>query len=289
MSETIQDLNALWIFTEVVRAGGFTAAARATGLPKSTVSRKVRALERELGVALLFRSTRQVRPTELGAAFFERCEAGLRELLGARALVCRSLSTVRGKLRVTAPVELGQRTLSPLLPGFLARYPEVEVELLLLDRTVDMLAEGFDIALRVGPLPDSSLIARRLGVTTWGFVAAPGLEVVGPAACPWLAFTGRRGSPPGHPAASKVRPRLAVNDFGSLLGAARAGLGVACVPLFLCGDALRTGELVRVFEGDEPTPTPVFAVFPPRHALMPKVRSFLGLIGEAFAGEVWRG
>ncbi len=281
------DLNGIWIFTQVVRYGGFTAAARATGLPKSTISRKLRALEQSLGAVLLLRSTRSVQPTEIGAAYYERCDAVLRELELAEHQVSQSLSQVRGRLRVTAPVEMGQQALGPIVADFLARHPQVSVELVLLDRTVDLLAEGFDVALRVGPLPDSNLIARRLGRTRWVLVAQPELaaRLDSWENAPRLAFTGRRGD------SAWTRPgtRLAANSFASLLEAACQGLGVACVPSFFCHEALRNGQLQRVFEGHEPADAPLYAVFPPRHALLPKVRSFLELLEQAWRLPPWSG
>lgn len=279
------DLNGIWIFTQVVRHGGFTAAARATGVPKSTISRKLRALEQSLGAVLLLRSTRSVQPTEIGAAYFERCEAVLRELDQAKQLICQSLNEVRGRLRVTAPVEMGQQALGPIVADFLSRHPGVHVELVLLDRTVDLLAEGFDVALRVGPLPDSNLIARRLGWTRWRLVAQPELaaRLDSWENAPRLAFSGRRADTDW----AKPGARLVANTFGSLLEAACRGHGVACVPSFLCHEALRDGRLQRVFVGQEPPDAPLFAVFPPRHALLPKVRSFLELLEQAWQRPPW--
>ncbi|MCU0685624.1 MAG: LysR family transcriptional regulator [Polyangiaceae bacterium] len=167
------DLNRVAVFARVVEGNGFTAAAKALGLPKSSVSRAVTLLEAELGVRLLQRSTRKVSLTEAGSAFYERAARGLAGVEEAALAVADMQGALRGPIRMTSPADAGDRLLGPALARFLRRHPRVQVELVLTGRIVDLVAEGFDLALRAGHLRDGSLIARKVGDTAGGVFASP--------------------------------------------------------------------------------------------------------------------
>ena len=167
------DLNRIRLFARVVEAGSFTAAARDAGLPKSSVSRAIAALERDLAVRLIHRTTRRLQPTEAGRAYYESLSRALAGIDEATAAAAELQDTPRGTVRLTAPTDLGDRLLPPLLVGFAARYPEVRVDVVLTQRFVDLVHEGIDLALRVGRLGDSRLVARPLGTVRAGVFASP--------------------------------------------------------------------------------------------------------------------
>ena len=167
------EFNRLRLFARVVEAGSFTAAARDAGLPKSSVSRAIAALERDLAVRLIHRTTRRLQPTEAGRAYYESVSRALAGIDEATAAVSELQDTPRGTVRLTAPTDLGDRLLPPILVSFAARYPEVRVDVVLTQRFVDLVHEGVDIALRVGRLGDSRLVARPLGPVRAGVFASP--------------------------------------------------------------------------------------------------------------------
>jgi DNA-binding transcriptional LysR family regulator len=156
------DLNEIVVFAKVVETRSFTAAAAQLGLPKSTVSRKVAQLEERLGVRLLQRTTRKLSLTEIGQAYFERCQRIVSDIMVAEQMVTDMQSTPRGLLRVTAPVDLGAFALGALVTQFLTDFSDIHVELVLTDRVVDLVDEGVDLGIRFGPLAESTLIARKL-------------------------------------------------------------------------------------------------------------------------------
>lgn len=276
----------LLLFSAVVREGGLSAAGRALGLTRQRVSQRLARLEAALGARLLERTTRQVRLTELGHAVLRRCvviEAQLRE---AAAAVQAAQHDVVGRLRVSAPTLLGRRVLTPLVGRFLRDHPGVSLTLTLTDRRVDLLAEDFDLAVRVGPLDDSSLAARKIGEAQTLFVGSPALLAGRPAptaatlgAWPCLAMReGERWALPGG--VVRVEPRLVVNDLELLCAGAVAGLGLARLPLLACGEALHSGALVRIFDEGEAAGAPIHALFPSRSQLPLRVRLFIDLLVE---------
>ena len=299
MSETIghggPDLNELRIFAAVAGRRSFVAAARATGVPKATVSRKVKDLEARLGVRLLQRTTRRVALTEVGAAFLERCERIEEEIAEAEAVVGTYRGRPRGTLRVTAPYSLARQFLAPILPEFLRRNAELRVALWLRNEPVDLVGRGVDLALWVWPLAESSYASRlvaRVRPSYWaspaylrrrGRPSAPeelrGHEVllyVGGGA-PRHEWTLRRG---GHEVTVPVSPNLACNDFAPLREAAVAGMGVLLASEVMIPEALRRKELVPVLPGWAGPDTEVRAVFPSRAGLAPKVRAFVDFLVE---------
>jgi DNA-binding transcriptional LysR family regulator len=252
------DLDEILVFTRVVEDRSFTAASRALGMPKSTVSRKLADLEARIGARLLQRTTRSVGLTDVGRVYYEHCVRIVAEVEEARLAVERLQSTPRGLVRLTVPLALS--TLGPIIAEYLGRYPDVRVDMLCTDRRVDLVEERFDLALRAGPTPDSSLIARRLGQIRRRLVAAPAvLKQLGKlrglaelATRPCLAFAPeggtwelRRGTKRGK---VSVKPRLVVNDYEMLRAVARAGVGIALLPEHLCAEDLRAGLLVPVLE-----------------------------------------
>jgi DNA-binding transcriptional LysR family regulator len=268
------------LFAAVVRAGSFTAAARALGLTKQSVSERIARLEAALQTRLLERTTRKLRVTSAGAPYAERCGAIAAQIDEANGEVQRWQVEPVGMLRVTAPVLYGRRALAPLIATYARAWPRVRVELLLTDRRVDLIDEGIDLAIRVGELDDSSLTARRLGHATAWVVASPG-------------FLKRHGAPTAQTltalpcigmrsverwsvngAMVRIEPQLVVNDLEVLCEAAIAGVGVATLPALVCEPALKVGKLRVLFPGT-PRLRPLWVVYPSRAYLPPQVRLFL--------------
>lgn len=283
------------IFAKVAETGSFTAAAQALGLSKSSVSKQVARLEDSLGVRLLNRTTRRMSLTEAGAVLFERCRRIAEDLEDARAAVSHLQEAPRGLLRVNAPVSYGIGHLAPVLPGFMAAYPDLKIDLTLADRRIDLVEEGVDIAIRIGNLDDSSLIARRIVSYRRIVLAAPEywdkagrpsrpeeLERHNCLSYSYLA-TGRNWSfvdANGRPLSVRVDGSLTANNGETLVRAAEAGLGVIWSPTFLCADAANTGRLEPVLERFEAEPVGVHAVFPHSRNLSTKVRVFVDYLIE---------
>jgi DNA-binding transcriptional LysR family regulator len=283
------------IFTRVVQAGSFTAAARALAMPKSSVSRKVSELEDRLGVRLLQRTTRKLGLTDAGRLYFDRSSRIVAEMEEAEQAVAQTQSAPRGLLRVTAPLSFGM--LGPMMAGFLQRHPDVQVELVCTDRRVDLVDEGFDVAIRAGPLDDSTLIARSLGVLERVLVASPAYlrrhkrprspaELgehdcvnfgAGPAPTVWILHAGERR------VEVRVAPRYSVNELDLLLEAARAGVGIALIARFVAAEDLRAGRLRQLLPEWSSPQTPIHAVYPTARHLSPKVAAFVEFVRERFA------
>lgn len=256
---TTVDLNKVAVFARVVETGTFTAAARSLGLPKSSISRSVSQLEDALGVRLLQRTTRSVQLTEAGATYYEKVRGALTGLLEAGAAVSDMQTSVRGDVRLTAPVDYGTWVLAEPIARFQAAHPDVRIELVLTSRIVNLVEEGFDLAVRAGPQRDSSLMGRRLATMELGVFASPRYlkEHGTPRTIAQLAdhdcvlfrpdaFETRWNllGPKGTEAIT-VRGRLSVDDFGFLQQMLLSGAGVGLMPTFLCRDG--ETELVRLF------------------------------------------
>ena len=293
----MQDLNDMLLFAEVVERGGFAAAGRALGLPKSRLSRRVAGLEAQLGVRLLQRTTRKLSLTEVGEAYLRHCQA-LRESAQAAADTVAQVQTEpRGTLRVACPVTLAQTVLAELMPAFLARYPLVRVEMLVSNRVVDLVEEGVDVALRVRTTLDDSgsLVVKRLGDDAPVLVASPALlarqgtpatlEELGRLDSMAMSTTDGRASipltdPDGKETVLQHTPRYVADDLLTLHVAALAGTGMCWLPSYMCEDDLRQGRLVRLLPDWQPPRGIVHAVFPSRRGLTPAVRRFLDFLGE---------
>lgn len=282
------DLNEIKAFVRVVQAGSFRQAAAQLGMPNSTVSAKVSALERRLGVTLLQRTTRKLRLTEAGEAYFRQASQGLEDLAKAEAEVSAAQRAPQGLLRVTAPADFGNTCLVDLLGAFRKRHPQVRVELVFTDRFVDLVAEGIDVAIRAGTLRDSGLVARKVGIACWTPFASP-------------AYLKRAGTP-AHPRAlrehaclqftplgrdhwqltqgkSTVTAPLArevlANDMQMVKALAVSGRGIALLPTFACHRELERGTLVRVLPGWRARADPMHLVYPGQRFVAPKVRAFV--------------
>jgi DNA-binding transcriptional LysR family regulator len=286
------DLNELLVFAKVVQAGSFTAAARGLRMPKSTVSRKVSELEERVGAQLLQRTTRKLRLTDVGQAYYEHCARIVAEAEAAELAVTRMQAAPHGLLRVTAPLTFS--LLGPLVAEFMKSYPEVQLEMVCTDRTVDLVEEGFDLAIRAGRLADSSLIARRVGSVERLVVAAPSyVKARGAPRTPkelekhdcLLFGAGREGNVWSLQAGSRsvevpVRARLVVNEPDMLRGVTLAGAGIALLPNILCTTDIDAGRLQRILPDWGSPGAPVHAVYPSTRHHSPKVMAFVDFLRE---------
>ncbi|RVU15645.1 LysR substrate-binding domain-containing protein [Methylobacterium oryzihabitans] len=291
-------LASMTIFARAVEAGSFSAAADALALSPQAVGKHVRLLEEHLGVRLLRRTTRRQSLTETGRRFYERVRTILAEVEAAEALAAESRAEPRGELRVNAPVTFGAYELAPALPDYLAACPEVSVDLTLSDRIVDLVDEGYDALIRVGPLADSGLVARPLRPHVLVLCAAPAyLDRRGVPARPadlrgheCLGFAhGTTRGPwtfpgPDGPETVAVTGRFRVNNGQALLSAALAGLGILLQPEPLVRDALAAGRLVRLLPDHAPPPRPMHVLHAPERRITPKLRSFLDFLAARFGG-----
>ena len=295
----MEDLSAMAVFARVVEMESFSGAARALGLSKSAVSKRVGRLEDRMGLRLLNRTTRRLSLTEAGAAFYQGCRRVVAEAEAAERAVTRLASAPRGRLKVNAPMSFGVRHLAPALPDFMARYPELNVDLTLNDRVVDLVEEGFDLAIRIAPLAESSLIARRLAPNRLVLCAAPSylaahgapraVEDLKGHECLLYSYQAAgdvwRLCGPGGERRLAVTGRLRINNGDALLAAALGGLGVALLPCFICGQDLRAGRLIQVLPAwSGPADTAIAAVYPASRNLSPKVRVFVDFLTERFSG-----
>ncbi len=290
-------LDAMEAFVRVADCRSFSGAARRLQLSKSVVSRQVSRLEAHLGARLFHRTTRNLALTEVGQAYYERCARILAEVEEANLSVSTLQAEPRGKLRVNAPMSFGILHLAPLIPRFLERFPHVDIDMAMNDRIVSLVEEGFDVAIRIGKLEDSSLIARHL---------APARRVV----CASPAYFDRQGAPEtpddlvhhcclsySNLAASdewnfctangmrwpvEVRGRLRVNNGDALREAAIAGVGLIMSTTFLCGRDLQAGRLVSVLGDYIAQNLAIHAVYPHSRHLSPKVRAFVDFLAENF-------
>jgi DNA-binding transcriptional LysR family regulator len=286
-------------FVRVCETGSFSEAARRLNLSKSMVSRQVSALEADLGVRLLHRTTRSLSPTEAGRAYLERCQRILADLDEANQLVSHLQAVPRGRLRVSAPMSFGIRHLADALPGFMERYPEIELEMNMTDRHVDLVEEGWDLAVRIGRLADSSLIVRRLAPIRRVVVAAPSyLEARGRPATPQdldhhdcLTHSGlpsndwRFVAADGKPLSLEVHGRFRADNGDLLRVMAVAGQGVTMLPSFFVGDDIRAGRLVPLLEAYTVLDVSLNAVYPHGRHLSPKVRAFVDYLAGVFGPE----
>lgn len=303
----IMDLNDVAVFEKVVSEGSLTAAALRLNQPKSSVSRSLSRLESNLGVRLLQRTTRKLHLTEAGQLFFDRTRRVLSELRAAEQAVTQLQEAPRGHLRMTMPVELGMKFIGRVVAEFMQRHPEVSIEVDLSGRLVNLVEEGFDLALRIGEFRDSSLVARRMGNLSGRFFASP-------------AYVGRHGMPrkPEDLSAHElilfmqprennlqlfrqplrdedqapacrlvVKGRLTVNNSSMAADAAVAGLGIALVPAFLCAEAVAAGQLLPVLPEFRVCHGGLYAMYPSREHMSVALRLFLDFLGERMQEHPW--
>lgn len=286
-------------FIAVVEAGSFTAAAERLDTAKSAVSRRVTALEEHLGVQLLRRTTRRLNLTETGRSFYEHSARILADLDEAEAAVLQQHGELRGKLRIALPLSFGARHMYTPIAAFSRKHPRVSFDLDLNDRRIDLIAEGVDLALRIGRLADSTLIARRLFEARTVLCASPAyLEERGTPQTPddlldhdclvysnlpdptkWVCSDGEGAR---HAVDVPVTMMASSGDF--LCAAAVEGLGLALQPTFIAGEFISRGELQSVLTDYQWPVTPAYAIYPPTRHLSYRVREFIDFLAEYFAG-----
>lgn len=287
--DRFQDLET---FIRVVETGGFTNAASELGLSKSVVSRRINDLENRLGARLLNRTTRRLSPTEVGQAFYERCKRILADVEEAEAAVTNLQTAPRGTLRISAPTSLGRIHLAPILGEFMRTYPDISLDVSLNDRFVDLVDEGYDLAIRVGHLRDSSLIAarlasaRRIAIASPAYLAARGepqtLAELSTHEC--IVYTATDGGDVWRlngadgPRTIRISGRVHTNDGEVMCRLAMAGHGIAVVPTFVCDELLRTGQLKVILSAVLEDEVGIYAVYPHSRHLSPKVRALVDFL-----------
>lgn len=303
MTGALQDLNDLYFFAAVVEHGGFSAAGRALGVPKSRLSKRVSGLEERLGVRLLQRTTRKFVVTDTGERFYAHCRAVLEEARAAQEAVDAIRSEPRGVVRISCPVSLARSLLAPILPDFLEAYPQVQVRVLASNRRVDLIGESYDIAIRVRFKMDSdaTLILREFGQSSMILVANPALwktfaKPESPAdltSLPTLSMNEHEGiqrwslvHAEGKTLDVDINPRLVSGEFAVLMEATCQGTGVALLPESVCAHAMASGQLERLlpdWSGPEGT---MHFVYPSRRGLLPGVRALVDFLAERLPQSV---
>lgn len=294
------DLNDFAWFVHVVEQDGFAAAGRALDEPKSTLSRRIAQLEEQLGVRLIQRTTRQFNVTEVGQTFYEHCKAMLVEAQAAQEAIAALQVEPRGVVKLTCPVTLLHVHVGPMLAKFMARYPDVTLQLDATNRRVDVVGEGVDIAIRVRPRPieDSDLVMRVLADRAHRLFASPALIArMGTPTAPaelsrWPGLSLSAGKhihrwelygPQGARAEVHFTPRYITTDMLALREAAIAGVGAVQLPILMVKKQLAAGELVALLEGWEPRREVIHAVFPSRRGLLPSVRALVDFLTSEYA------
>ncbi|MGI4746463.1 MAG: LysR substrate-binding domain-containing protein [Janthinobacterium lividum] len=292
----MEDLNDLYFFTEVVAHGGFAAASRAIGQPKSKLSRKVADLEGQLGVRLIERSTRRFRVTDVGEQFYNRCRRMMNEVHAARATASGFRDEASGTIRFSCPPGMLQ-AIAPILPKFLLQYPKVNLDIVSTNAPIDLIEQQVDVALRVRISADSdmSMTTRALTTNLRIMVAAPAIAgLIAKDADPsvlsnlsTLSFTDQAenwimSGPGGKPLSIRVTPRLVSADIFTLRSAAIGGAGIAFIPDHSCRRELSDGSLERVFSSWVGQIGSVYLVFTGSRGQPPAVRAFINHLGSAF-------
>ena len=302
---TTGKLELIATFVRVVETGSFTAVANEQESTQPTISRQVSALERLLNVRLLQRTTRALTLTEEGRAYYERALAVLDAVGEADASVRPGASAVTGTLRVAASLAFGRLHILPRLGRFHAAWPKVRTELVLGDRSVNLVEERIDVAIRIGTIRDESLIARRIGETRRVAVAAPAYlegrerprhpEDLADHECivlasdsaldAWTFRATAEGAAAEETVTVKVSGRLSVDASGAIHEAVLEGFGIALTPTWQWRDEIAEGRLVRLLERFEPPPTPIHVVYASRRMVTPRVRAFIDFIARDFAAD----
>jgi len=289
------DLDGIAVFVKVVQAGSFSQAAKLLNMPNSTVSAKVAALEKRLGVTLLQRTTRRLHLTEPGAGYFRRCLQALEGLQAAESELESERSETKGVLRLTAPVELGRSALPPVLDVLMKRHPAIEIDLIITNRLVDLVAENIDVAVRAGPLKDSALIAKRFVLGQFGLWASPSYlknnsvprnpnELKEHDCLRFAPFTGRKLQLTNGRERAQIAlaGRITADDFEALRALAVLGWGIALLPSFLCAEEAKERKLVSVLPNWRGDSVSISVVYPAQRFVAPKIRAFI-----TAAEELW--
>ncbi len=293
----MESLGGIQAFARVVEVGSFTGAAAALGQTKSSISKQVAKLEDRLGARLLHRTTRRMSPTEVGLAFYERCQRIIAELDDAERSVMELQQTPRGLLRINAPMSFSIRHLAPVISDFMKLYPDLQVDLELNDRVVDVVEEGYDLVIRITKLPDSTLIARKLAPFRNIVCASPEYWAIhGRPKTPddlrhhncliykYLSSSSEWSfvGPDGQANSVRISGAFTANNGDVLLAAARQGLGVLATPSFISCDDLRAGFLEPVLLDYTTVDASIYAVYPHNRYLSAKVRLFVDFMIEQF-------
>ena len=291
------DLNDMMVFLAVIETGSFTLAAQRLGIPKANVSRKVSRLEQHLDITLLERSTRSQHLTEAGKRYLIHCKRVHEELDLATASISELQNSYKGNLKVGASVATGQQILKPALAEFMHQYPQLSVQLNLINRRIDFIEEGYDVVIRVGQLADSLLIARKLGTVSRRLFASP-------------TYIAKQGKPnsveqlcehqllimnpinndtkltlvssKGDDYTLNCKPRLLVDDFAVLKQSIVDGLGIAVLPEYMGTEEVSSGKLVKLLPDWGMTDVDIYALYPRNRAKIPKVKAFLNFVTKLY-------
>jgi DNA-binding transcriptional LysR family regulator len=299
----VDRITGIQLFVRVVETGSFSKAASEMGITQPTATKHVAALESRLGARLLHRSTRGVTPTEVGALYYERCKVIEREVEEADQVAAASRQKLAGVLRVNTSVAFGRRVVVPIAIAFMREHPEIALDMSFEDRYVDLIAQGVDVALRMGRLADSSLGARYLGVNPWLIVASPSyLKQRGTPRAP--ADLGKHscivyssvqgddrwqfGAPKGKTLTVPVKGPFRSNNLSAVLAAARAGLGLAAMPWYVARESLADGKVQEVLAGFALPSQELHAVYPSPKLVPSKVVAFIRFVQARLRDEWWR-
>ncbi len=295
-----QDINDLLVFLSVAEAGSFTVAAKRLGMPKANVSRKVSRLEQRLGVTLLERSTRSQHLTEVGTRYLAHCQRIREEINLADATVSEVLHSFKGKIKIGTSVTIGQQIIKPVISSFLRQYPDINIELSLVNRQVDLIEEGFDLLIRVGDLEDSRLVGRRLGsaqrrlYATSSYLKLRNRPYKIDELCDAQLLIMRMLSKDNKinlesekgKRTFNLNPRLIVDDFAVIKQAAIDGQGVAILPSYMCDEEINNGKLINILPEWGMSDIDIYALYPKHRAKIPKVQAFLKFTKEVFTKKL---
>jgi DNA-binding transcriptional LysR family regulator len=295
-------LQAMEMFVRVVETGSFSKAAREFATTQPTVTKQVAAIEERLKVRLLNRNTRGVSLTEAGALYYEKCKTIVREAEEADNVVRMRQTQAQGLLRVGSSVAFGRRVIVPLALDFMRQHPQLQVDLSFEDRYTDLVAQGIDVAIRMGKLADSALGARFLGTNPWLMVASPKyLRRAGAPRRPQdlsghetLIYSSVQGndvwrvlSPRGEASTVPVTARLRSNNLSAVLAAARSDMGIAALPWYVAADSLNAGAVVEVLKGHSLPEQEIHAVYPSPKLVPQKVQAFIAFLQGRFGPAWW--
>ena len=296
-------ITGIQLFLRIVETGSFSKASADLGVTQPTATKHVAAVEARLGARLLNRNTRGVSATEIGALYYEKCKAIQRELEEADNLASLLQSRVSGQLRVSTSVAFGRRVLTPLVLAFMARHPEISIDLSFDDRYVNLVEQGVDVAIRMGRLADSSLGSRYLGLNPWVLVGSPAyLATHGAPRSPadvarhaCLVYSSVQGderwhfsTAAGHEQPVPVRGPLRSNNLSVVLEATRAGLGLAILPWYVAFDAVAQGAVQPLLSDFALPVQEIHAVFPSPKLVPSKVSTFIAFLQESLGEEWWK-
>lgn len=294
-------LNAISIFCKVIETQSFTLAAKQQNISVAMASKLVSQLEEHLKTRLLQRTTRKIMPTEAGMMYYQRCQGILLDLDEADSSITQLTSSLQGNLLISVPRDFGLLFIAPNLPTFMAKHPHLHIEVEFNDKKINLLSEGYDLALRIGYMEDSSLVSRKIGTTTVHFAASPNyLETNGIPQTPddlehhnGLLYKNAMnqvnwvGSRINQTQRFKIQSKVVSNSGFALLNMAKAGLGIANLPKFILGSAFEKGELIELLPEYKQQKLEIHVVYPNRRHLPIKVRAFIEFLsGLGLSSEI---